>query len=149
MRSKWKKFRALSRTERNLLVEATFALGGARLALACLSFRRIATWLGCLGIESSASVSSFHDAEAKQVSWAIETMSRHLPWKCLCLAQALAAWWMLSRRGVAGTIYFGVARDPAKPFSAHAWMRCGTRVVTGGNNRERFRVLTCFARNKI
>lgn len=149
MRSRWRKFRALSMTERNLLVEATFALGGARLALICVPFRRIAAWLGCLGIESSTSVSSFHDAMAKQVGWAIETMSRHLPWQCRCLAQALAAWWMLNRRGITGTIYFGVANAPAKPFSAHAWMRCGSRVVTGGNNRERFRVLACFARNEI
>lgn len=144
---KWGKLLGLSWSERMVLIEAACALSGARLALLCISFRRIAAWFGCLGAESGNTVSSLHDAAARQVGWAVETMARQVPWESRCLAQAISAWWMLSRRGIAGTVYFGVVHDPGKRFGAHAWLRCGSRIVTGGPVHEQFRVLTSFARN--
>jgi hypothetical protein len=127
-------------------MEAALALGAAQLALALLPFRRIAANLGQSGKESAAAIPSSHDGLAEQIGWAVETMSRHVPWNSRCLAQALSAWWMLGRRGVAGTVYFGVARNPDKPFDAHAWLRCGGRIVTGGNGHEQFKVISCFSR---
>jgi hypothetical protein len=146
LRHKVKKYLALPNPERRVLAEAVIALAGARLALVCLSFRRVSAWLGRTGGESGTSVSSIHDIAARRIGWAVETMSRHVPWESRCLAQALAAWWMLGRRGIPGTVYFGIAHNPEKPFNAHAWLRCGELLVTGGKGHERFRVMTSFAR---
>lgn len=146
MLRRWKKFLALPNGERLLLCEALLALMAARLVLALVPFRKVAAWLGPLGMESASTVSDSDDLAAERVGWAVETMARHVPWDSRCLAQALAAWWMLGRRGIDGTVYFGVAKDPAKAFSAHAWLRCGTRYVTGGNGHAQFQVLACFAR---
>jgi len=132
-----------------LLIEAAFALGAARLVLALLPFRRIAARLGRAGEESADTIPPALDNIAEQVGWAAETMARHLPWQSSCLAQALSAWWMLGRRGIVGTVYFGVARNPDKPFDAHAWLRCGMRIVTGGNGHEQFRVISCFSRKIV
>lgn len=148
MSNRLNKFLALPRAGRLLLIEAALGLGGARLVLALLPFRRIAARLGRVGEESSASITSSHDSIAEQVGWAVETMARHLPWMSRCLVQTLAAWWMLERRGVTGTVYFGVAPNPDKPFDAHAWLRCGSRMVTGGKGHELFRVISCFTRQK-
>ena len=140
------KFLALPWCGRRLLIEAAFALGAARLVLALLPFRRIAARLGRAGEESADTIPPALDSIAEQVGWAAETMARHLPWESSCLAKALSAWWMMGRRGIAGTVYFGVARNPGRPFDAHAWLRCGTRIVTGGEGQEGFAVLAMFAR---
>ena len=146
LRYKVIQFLSLPSQKRCVTAEAVIALAGARLALLCLSFRRISVYLGRKGAESSTAVPSVHDETARTVGWAVETMARHVPWESRCLVQALAAWWMLGRRGVPGTVYFGMAHNPEKPFNAHAWLRCGEHIVTGGKGHERFQVLTSFAR---
>ena len=146
--SSWEKFRALTTLERLLLVEATCALAVARLALLCFPFRWIAGWFGHAGSESGTTISSLKEAEARHVGRAVETMANHVPWKSLCLVKAISAWWMLSRRGITGTVYFGVANDPCKSFSAHAWLRCGDRIVTGEKGYKQYRVLACFSKGE-
>ena len=77
------------------------------------------------------------------VRWAIETAARHLPWKPVCLPQAVTAQWMLRRRGIPSTVYLGA--DPARGYDAHAWVRVGALVVTGGPGQDRFTVVSSFA----
>ncbi|MDD2856973.1 MAG: lasso peptide biosynthesis B2 protein, partial [Desulfuromonadaceae bacterium] len=105
--------------------------------------------LGTVGLESDTAVSAAQDEIAQRTGWAVETMARHTPWQSRCLVQALSAWWMLSRRGVRGTVYFGVAAaETGAAFNAHAWLRCGSRIVTGGPNHESFRVLSYFSKGR-
>jgi hypothetical protein len=144
----WERFRRLTWIERGLLAEAIFAIIGARLALTCLRFRRIAGHLGTVGVESALIISPLQDDIAREISWAIQALARRLPWLRQCLAQSLAAHWMTQRRKIPGTLYLGVARDSERSFAAHAWLRCGAIWVTGGSNRESFQVLTRFGTNE-
>ena len=57
---------------------------------------------------------------------------------------AIAARAMLGRRGVPGTIYFGLRRD-AGELEAHAWLRTGRYVVTGAAGMSAFTVVGTFA----
>lgn len=135
--------------EQFLLIEAFFALFVSFVAVRYVPFRSLSTWLGRQDIESSSNISDLHDDIAKNIGWAVEIVSRNAPWKSRCLAQAISAWWMLFHRGIVGTIYIGVApNEPGKLFNAHAWIRCGNRIVTGGSNQENFRVLSSFTRAK-
>lgn len=139
----------LTLNEQFLLIEAFFALFMSLIAVRYVPFRSLAPWLGRQGIESSQDVSDLHDDIAKQIGWSVEIVSRHAPWESRCLAQALSAWWMLFHRGIVGTIYLGVAPiESGKLFNAHAWLRCGNRIVTGGSNHENYRVLSSFTRDK-
>ena len=54
---------------------------------------------------------------------------------------------MLRRRGLPSTLYLGVARDgeAGSGARAHAWLRSGHVVVTGGAGREQFTVVASFA----
>jgi len=140
------KYRELTCANRKMVLEAACFLLVTRLVLFCLPFRKIAGWFGSAGAESRASVSTIHAATARQVGWAVENMSRHTPWQSRCLAQAIAAWWMLARRGIGCTVYFGVAPASTKQLNAHAWLRCGSVIVTGGVGHEKFKVITCFTR---
>jgi hypothetical protein len=148
LREDWRRYRALAPARRALLREALAALFAARAALACLPFRRIAAWLGTLGAESGTELTAEHEAAVEDVAWSVQAMAHRVPWDSRCLAQALAAYRLLKRRGIAATVYFGVKRDPAVPFSAHAWVRCGGRIVTGAAGVEAYTVLMQFARER-
>lgn len=133
---------------RRLLGEALIALLIARGAMAFLPFRRIAAWLGTPGAESPVMASADEIRMAQEVSWAVGVLARRVPWDGRCLAQALAAMGMLRRRGLEGTVSFGVCQGESAGFDAHAWLRLGSCVVTGGPDHQRFKVITTFARKQ-
>ena len=135
-------------TQKWLLAEALAALAMARLAMAFLPFRRIAAWLGTPGAESPATVTAEERSKAEAVGWAVGIMGRRVPWDGRCLAQALAATGMLRRRGLDGTVSFGVCAGEPAGFDAHAWLRIGSSIVTGGPGRQRFKAFTTFARKR-
>jgi hypothetical protein len=131
---------------RRLLAEALIALLTARAAMAFLPFRRIAGWLGTPGAESPATATTEEIATAREVGWAVGVVARRVPWDGRCLAQALAATGMLRRRGLEGTVSFGVSQGKSAGFDAHAWLRFGPLIVTGGPDHERFKAFTTFTR---
>lgn len=59
-------------------------------------------------------------------------------WKNRCLVQALAARWMLSRRGIPSKLSLGVTLDDNKKVIAHAWIMAGDLeiVARGGDYTE-------------
>jgi hypothetical protein len=54
---------------------------------------------------------------------------------------------MLRRRHATNTLYLGVYKD-IESFAAHAWLRSGDLIVTGGPEHERFTVIACYAWQK-
>jgi len=143
-----KRYGRITPAQRSLLWEALAALAIARIALACLPFSRIAAWLGTAGAESPASVPPEQAQAAEAVGWAVSALARRVPWDGRCFAQALAATAMLRRRGVDGTVSFGVCEGTPAGFEAHAWLRVGARIVTGGAGHERFKAFTTFTRGR-
>lgn len=51
---------------------------------------------------------------------------------------------MLNRRHVESTLLFGVSQSVEGKLSAHAWVKCGDKVVLGGGNLEPFKVIASF-----
>jgi hypothetical protein len=142
------KFWGLAHADRAFLVEAGFWLGVARLALMFLPFRWIK--LGW-GEPQALSPEQFEGKPLElleRVSWAVATASRHLPWECSCLAQAMAGKTMLKRRGIPSTLYLGLTRDNLTQLKGHAWLTCGERVLTGRQGMEGFTVIAAFAEKK-
>ncbi|ABQ25557.1 lasso peptide biosynthesis B2 protein [Geotalea uraniireducens] len=138
-----RKLFSLTLAEVCLLLEAAFWLGICRLAIPLLPFRWIAPYLGTHMAES-ASVLDPHGREVPlAVSRAIVRAAWRLPWDCKCLAQAMTGKAMLKRRGVPSTLYLGVAKDKEQ-LAAHAWLRCGDIILTGGQGKERFTVVSSF-----
>ena len=147
----WSDLQRLARipgSQKRLLGEALIALLIARGAMAFLPFRRIAAWLGTPGAESPATAADEEIRTAKEVGWAVGALAERVPWDGRCLAQALAATWMLRRRGLEGTVSFGASQSESAVFDAHAWLRLGSCIVTGGLNHERFKIFTTFARRR-
>jgi hypothetical protein len=105
-----------------------------------LPFRVVAPRLGMPQAETPAMASP--DLASRRVAWAIAAAARRAPWRSECLEQAIAAKAMLRRRGIASTLYLGMARDPV---AAHAWLRVGDLNVTGGRDVARYSVVASFA----
>ncbi len=68
-----------------------------------------------------------------QVAFAIPRVADRLPWRADCLVQALAGERWLRRRGIAAQLFIGVRADGPAPLDAHAWLKAGDRIVTGGD----------------
>jgi Transglutaminase-like superfamily len=129
--------------DRLLLLEAVILLPVARVLVHTVGFERFATRLGSHMAQSSDEDSTEAYATARRVRWAVETAARNLPFEVICLPQAIAGKLMLRRRGIASTLYLGVAYDPA--LKAHAWLRVGRVIVTGAKGRVGFSVVSTFA----
>jgi len=131
------RYARLAPARRALLVEAALWLALARLAMVFLPFRWIAGHLGVLVshmdvVSEAASRSSQKDGYlAGEIGWAVRRAAQNLPFRAVCLPQAIAAKAMLKRRDVASVLHFGVAKGTTKPLDAHAWLDAAGVEVTG------------------
>jgi hypothetical protein len=109
-----------------------------------LSFKQIIQLLGfSLGEHHLLPIAS-QLKTAQRIGWAVQATAPHAPWQSLCLAQALAAAAMLRRRRLPGTLYLGVARGEDRKAHAHAWLRCGDDILTGGRTYKRFAIIMAY-----
>jgi len=145
--SRLRKFLSLPPADRRCLLEASGWLGLARLALLLLPFRWLAPYLGRQMAQSPGAAAA-PAVLLERIAWAVATASRHLPWDCFCLAQALAAKAMLQRRGVPSTLYLGLAKGGEAQLQAHAWLRCGAQILTGRPGMTGFTIIATFAEDR-
>ena len=66
-----------------------------------------------------------------RVVWALDKVSRHMPWASTCLTRALCARFMLGQAGQGTEFRLGVARRDDGGISAHAWLEVGGNVIVG------------------
>lgn len=69
----------------------------------------------------------------RRVAFAIPRVAARVPWRADCLVQALAAQRWLERRGIGSALSIGVSNNAAEGFLAHAWLKVGDELVTGGD----------------
>lgn len=141
------KWRRRSGVERQLLLEAFVLLGLARLLVLTVPFRWLARSLGKHMQESALESSPADLHQARLIGRAISSAAGNTPWESVCLPQAVTGQWMLKRRGIAATLYLGVAKADAKPeqLAAHAWLRCGEAIITGASGHKQFTVVATFS----
>jgi hypothetical protein len=139
------KFVRLPPADRRLLIEASLLLLAARAILWLLPFRTLARL-----ISQPPAASPPGDDEtralAHRVGWAVRLGARTNPGRTVCFPQGIAAQLMLARRGVAGTLYYGVAKSGDGALEAHVWVRAGALPVVGCGAAPRFTLLTTFPR---
>ena len=126
----------LPRADRRLIVEAALALLDARLRCTLLPFRTLAQRLGGLvppyDPPTAAVPLSPDVAQAiSDIRWSIRSVAPCMPFRALCLQQAIAARTMLRCRGIDSTLHLGVGDPTGAKLEAHAWLDVGGREVTG------------------
>lgn len=139
------------RAGRWLTLEAAATLLLAAIAVRTLPFRWIMKWSGSVAESMQHSDVAPHQlrhpALPGQIGNAVKRAAGHLPLTLLCLPQALAANWMLRRRGAAASLHFGVAvcDYPVRHMRAHAWLTVGQQAVIGVAGSQAFTEVACFS----
>ena len=124
-----KRLLQLTGAEKRILIRVGFVVAATRAALWCLSadtVRRV-----------SAKAARGTAGTLKQLVWAVETVSRYLPY-ATCLTQAMAAQALLFRSGFPAELEIGVAKDDDHHLRAHAWVVCYGQVVLGGQQADHY-----------
>ena len=91
-----------------------------------------------LGIEGKESPLAVDYEDRKTAYWVGQRVERTCDktwWESKCLVKAMIAQRMLHKKGIATTLYLGVRTSKAEML-AHAWLRCGSVYVTGGDGGE-------------
>ena len=148
---KLRRFGQIGGRRRGLMIEAALWLLLARLALLAVPFPKLARRLGAFVSPTDERVAlarrnaSPQDARlAEEIAWATTRAARHVPFKAVCLPQAMAARIMLRRRGVASVLHFGAAKGRDRPIDAHAWLDAAGVEVTGYPVAGQFAEIACF-----
>jgi Transglutaminase-like superfamily len=151
MRWPWMRLVRIDSDRRALLAEATACLLIARVALMFVSFPHLARRLGTfvppgdartIAMQSPAMPDDARQAET--IGWAVTRAARYVPFNAVCLPQAMAARFMLSRRGIKSVMHFGAAKGTDKSFDAHAWLDAAGVEVTGFPAADDFAEIACF-----
>ncbi len=146
-----RRFAQVDNRRRALVIEAVACLLLARLGLIFVPFPKLARRLGDFvapgdpRVSAARTCGSQQDAAlAEEIGWAVTRSARYVPFKAVCLPQAMAARVMLKRRGVASVMHFGAARGEDKPIDAHAWLDAAAVDVTGYPVADKFAEIACF-----
>lgn len=136
-----------------LVAEAAMSLFIARITILIFPFRRLVKAFGDIvppdeprALARGAGPGSNADQvrTAKEVGWAVRSTGPFMPFKSVCLQQAMAAHAMLRRRGVSSVMHLGAGRDADHPIMAHAWLDAAGVEVTGYPIAQNFRDIACF-----
>lgn len=73
----------------------------------------------------------------------VAAAARRMPFRALCLQQAIAVRRMLTRRGVPVVVYLGVSAK-GTPRMAHAWVAAGDSIISGDTDLEQYVVVGRF-----
>ena len=141
----------LNHERRALLSEATAWLLLTRVALLVVPFPRLARHLGTFVPPTDVRVFQARSGGApeqvrlvSEVAWAVTRAARVVPFRAVCLPQAMAARIMLARRGIGSILHFGAAKGRDKPLDTHAWLDAAGVEVTGYPVAGTFTEIACF-----
>jgi Transglutaminase-like superfamily len=118
-RTKVLALRAMPCADRQLVAEAAILLGVSRLLLLSIPFRLI---VPLLSRKIRCSLESRHQPPDRRVRWAAMIAARNVPFRAVCLPQAMAAKFMLARRGYPSILHLGVGKNDASNLIGHAWL---------------------------
>lgn len=118
--------------QRVLALEAVVWLSLARALVHRVPMRY---WRRCLHGVEAGSAPADRRGLGRAVGRMVRAVSRRLPGEVVCLPRAMAAHWMLRRRGVFSRLVFGVRRDaPGRAPRYHAWVTVDGEPIVGGRN---------------
>ena len=153
-RSTLGKLRTLSRVglrQQALVAEAIAAMLRARIVVLLRPFPKVSKRFGEFVPPSDPRVTAHgvgatpEQAQiARDVGWAVAAAAPFMPFRSVCLQQAMAAHAMLRRRGIPCVMHFGAGKGDEKPIDAHAWLDAAGVKVTGYPVSPGMAELGCF-----
>ncbi len=140
-----------SNSTKAMAVEAATLLLLARLVVKYVPFGRYKKWMitggetvagglpdGNPQLPAGPRIRPTEHAVARKVGRAVRGVAERVPFEAVCLPQAMAAQWMLRRRGLSSRLVIGVRRRPGKDLELHAWLLSDGRGVVGHEEAEMY-----------
>lgn len=131
-----------------LALEAVVSLLYAR-TITLLPARVYTGKLGQIGDARPAADAECPDL-AREIGGMVAAVAEAMPFRAVCLQQALAASRMLRRRDMQATVCLGLTRSAratarmTPAMAAHAWVEVGSHAVTGGKNLDSYAIIARF-----
>ena len=129
-----------------LFTEAWLFLNFAKLLIIVFPFKRISALIGNPQVESPRKI--VEEKVIMEIEVSILRGIKYVFFTSKCYDQALATTFMLKRRKIASTIYFGLHKEDEQ-LTAHAWVRCGEKIISGRTGHERFTPVAWFGTNNL
>jgi hypothetical protein len=120
--------RKLSRADWLMLVQAWWLLLAVDLGLRALPFPRLQTWAARTARRGESSAPARTEATIQRARRMVRIASRNHLYAMTCLRRSLVMQRLLSRRGIATELRFGVQKQAGK-LQAHAWLEHAGRPV--------------------
>jgi hypothetical protein len=139
------KFFAIPAFERRFFLESISDSFVAFLLVTFIPIRKFEKKLGKRWEESTLDSKPMDFFQIKQVMVAIRRCKKYVPWPMRCFAEAITAKKMLDRRGISSTLYLGLSKKDDRQLIAHAWLRSGNIIVTGGNHIQHYTTVMFFS----
>ena len=143
--NKIKIFRKLNFQDKLLFFKAFIITGIVRIAILNIKFDKLKSRLGKNNHESSKEIDVECYSYIDIVKKAVLRAAKYTPWQSKCLVQAVTVQYLLKKENIPSTIYLGVNKDKCNKMQAHAWIRCGEIIVTGGEISNDFKVVAKFS----
>ncbi len=137
-----------SKTDFFELLEAFRIYHTYQFAILLLPYSAYKSKLGILNAESTREIDVEQINLIKRVAWTVKTVGKYSPWRNKCLAKAMTAQRMLKKRCFESTLYLGVKKTDDNSGKAHAWLRCGHLIVTGGDIMSEYTEIARFYMGK-
>lgn len=120
--------------------EAFLLLALAYSLIRWVPIRRWRRWLGPMDGGKPASLAASQQSDALAIGALVEQTGNAAPFAAKCLAQAMAARWMLARRGIATQLCLGARKGQDwRSHDLHAWLMAGDKCVVGAEEYESYR----------
>lgn len=131
-----------------MLLEALGLLIVSKLIILFVPLRKIAPLLGDVNKDVRNTLSDREYEQARDVKRNIAIASNNVPWKSVCLDQAMTAFIMLNKRSIPNKLCFGAKKNiEAKKLDAHAWIVCNDQILVGGKHSAEFHIAAFFSKN--
>ena len=127
-------------------IESLFQLVRCKLWVSYTSPQSWITSCGYFQSETLKHDDAVEQATIRTIARTVRGVAKYVPWKSLCLDQALAVQQMLARRYIPHTLYLGMAKNSEQQWMAHAWVRAGSLWVIGHSREVQYTVVGSYAR---
>lgn len=121
-----------------LFGEALFWILLFRIGMFIIPFRFMIPFLNKPGKEKKGN----DQLQLVEIKWVLQAVERKFPQVTNCWSLSAAGMILLKKRGIPSELYFGVLKLPTGEMKAHAWLKQGDLVVSGGKNHRRYAVVT-------
>ncbi len=125
-----------------LRAEIVLGLAFARALIVFVPFRWWRGRIGPIGTgprQGNPALSPKQVKQASDIGRMVSRLARRMPFRAVCLPQAMTARWILQRRGIPAYIELGSRQDgDNRELALHAWLVAGDEIVTGREEHDSY-----------